>query len=63
MGLGGGGPGGRRVGRILRFAEADKDFGVRIRSDFGSVPSTRLSPTRGWPYSSATRIPPGQDQN
>ena len=29
-------------------------------SDFCLLDPTRLSPARGWPYSSATRIPPGQ---
>ena len=40
-------PGGMRDGRILRFAEAGTDSA----GCFCFVPLTRLSPTRGWPYS------------
>ena len=55
-------PGGMRGGRILRFAEAESDFGGFRNLQFGFCVSTRLSPARGWPYSIAPRIPPGREE-
>ena len=52
---GNGWPGGRRDGCILRFAEAGTDSAV----GWSVWCSNTAEPARGWPYTIATRIPPG----
>ena len=52
----------RRKARSPHASLRGSRYGFRLLQDlsFGFCVPTRLSPARGWPYSIALRIPPGQ---